>query len=215
MATRVVEAVREGRRRSSPQFRWTEPPPDPQDEETFARSRLDRALRERPAHRGVEALYHRLLALRREHPALRHPSRTAYEAMTLEEGRVLFVHAPSEAGDDAVVMAFNFDARPLEARLPVPPGTWEGLVDSSAETFGGPTGERLDPVSSGGTLAASRSRAMASRCWAASMPPVRVDAQALPTLDREKDTRLYVDVHGFAARHLARQGLLAYKSHRP
>ncbi len=42
----LVNAVREGRRREFAAFGWEEEPPDPQDEATFLRSKLDRSLRD-------------------------------------------------------------------------------------------------------------------------------------------------------------------------
>jgi maltooligosyltrehalose trehalohydrolase len=47
--------------------------PDPQDPETFARSKLDWAELGSPEHRGLYDLYRRLIALRRELPALIDP----------------------------------------------------------------------------------------------------------------------------------------------
>jgi maltooligosyltrehalose trehalohydrolase len=64
--------------------------PDPQDEATFLRSRLDWAERERPEHAVVLALYRELLRLRAAHPALRERARGSFAARAL--------------GDDALVL---------------------------------------------------------------------------------------------------------------
>ncbi|HEY7530674.1 MAG TPA: malto-oligosyltrehalose trehalohydrolase, partial [Gemmatimonadota bacterium] len=67
----LVEAVREGRRREFASFAWAGEVPDPQAEETFARSRIDPSRAGRPPHAGLLALHRELLRLRREEPALR------------------------------------------------------------------------------------------------------------------------------------------------
>ncbi|HEU4643648.1 MAG TPA: malto-oligosyltrehalose trehalohydrolase [Gemmatimonadaceae bacterium] len=69
----LARAVREGRRSEFASFAWAGEIPDPQAEETFLRSRLDRSVLERgdPAHRALLAVYHDVLAIRREEPALR------------------------------------------------------------------------------------------------------------------------------------------------
>jgi maltooligosyltrehalose trehalohydrolase len=67
----LVEAVREGRRREFQSFGWGEGVPDPQEEETFLRSRLDRRRAETPEGRAMRALYGDLLRVRGEEPLLR------------------------------------------------------------------------------------------------------------------------------------------------
>lgn len=67
----LLEAVRQGRRREFEAFGWGDEVPDPGDEATFHRSRLDRAKLEDPRHAGIHALYRDLLALRKREPALR------------------------------------------------------------------------------------------------------------------------------------------------
>jgi maltooligosyltrehalose trehalohydrolase len=63
--------------------------PDPQDATTFLRSRLRWEEREQEPHCGVLALYHDLLRLRREHPALRERSRASFSVEAVGERAVL------------------------------------------------------------------------------------------------------------------------------
>ncbi|MBI4349069.1 MAG: malto-oligosyltrehalose trehalohydrolase [Elusimicrobia bacterium] len=58
-------ACRRGRRAWMREFGWSEEPPDPQAESTFARSRLDWSRLGRAEHAGVLSLYRELLRLRR------------------------------------------------------------------------------------------------------------------------------------------------------
>ncbi|MEV4754900.1 malto-oligosyltrehalose trehalohydrolase [Micromonospora sp. NPDC049559] len=70
----LASAVADGRRREFAAHGW--PPgevPDPQDPETFVRSRLDWAERDRPGHRETLDFYRRLIALRKRRPELSDP----------------------------------------------------------------------------------------------------------------------------------------------
>jgi maltooligosyltrehalose trehalohydrolase len=64
-------AVSQGRRSEFASFGWREDAvPDPQDEQTFLRSKLDWSERRRSPHRDMLEWHRRLIGLRRSHPAL-------------------------------------------------------------------------------------------------------------------------------------------------
>jgi maltooligosyltrehalose trehalohydrolase len=67
----LIEAVRTGRKEEFKAFGWGDDVPDPVAEETFLRSRLDRARSASPEGSAMRALYRALLLLRREERALR------------------------------------------------------------------------------------------------------------------------------------------------
>ncbi|MFC0532699.1 malto-oligosyltrehalose trehalohydrolase [Phytohabitans kaempferiae] len=70
----LAEAVAEGRRREFAGHGWGGGEvPDPQDPMTFARSHLDWAELEKPAHRELYDFHRALIALRRAHPDLADP----------------------------------------------------------------------------------------------------------------------------------------------
>ncbi|MFJ6168284.1 malto-oligosyltrehalose trehalohydrolase [Micromonospora orduensis] len=70
----LASAVRTGRRREFASHGWPEGDvPDPQDPQTFVRSRLDWAELDKPEHREMLAFYQRLIALRRSTPDLSDP----------------------------------------------------------------------------------------------------------------------------------------------
>ncbi|MDG4809829.1 malto-oligosyltrehalose trehalohydrolase [Micromonospora sp. WMMD1120] len=70
----LASAVRNGRRREFASHGWPEGDvPDPQDPETFTRSRLDWAELDKPEHASMLAFYQRLIALRRSCPDLSDP----------------------------------------------------------------------------------------------------------------------------------------------
>jgi maltooligosyltrehalose trehalohydrolase len=67
----LVAAVRKGRNEEFESFGWAGEVPDPQDEATFARSRIHYELRETGDHATLREMYRELLAIRRAEPALR------------------------------------------------------------------------------------------------------------------------------------------------
>ncbi|PYC67883.1 malto-oligosyltrehalose trehalohydrolase [Micromonospora arborensis] len=70
----LATAVALGRRREFASHGWAEGDvPDPQDPETFVRSRLDWAELDKPEHREMLAFYQRLIGLRRSLPDLSDP----------------------------------------------------------------------------------------------------------------------------------------------
>jgi maltooligosyltrehalose trehalohydrolase len=112
----LAEAVRQGRREEFKQFAWQGEVPDPQEEETLLRSKIDRA-RKDPA---ALAWHRALLKLRREHPSLQDDARSSLRAWS--EGRVLFL----QRQDILLVASFSEAAFLLE----VPAGRWRVLLDS-------------------------------------------------------------------------------------
>jgi len=99
--------VTEGRRREFARFHAFSDPaaretiPDPQAEETFRRSRLDWAEREREPHAGVVRLHRALLRLRREEPLLRDATWTGFRAWAADEDSLVLSR---RIGERAVVV---------------------------------------------------------------------------------------------------------------
>jgi len=98
----LIEAVRKGRREEFKGFEWRGEAPDPHDEETFRRSRLNWSLKLRDQHAALWQLYRELFRIRRETPALRSLDMNAVETIADDEQRTLVVRR------DEVAIAFNF-----------------------------------------------------------------------------------------------------------
>jgi len=98
----LIEAVRKGRREEFEEFAWIGEAPDPHDEETFRRSRLDWSLKTRDHHAELWELYRDLFRIRRETPALRSLDMAKVETIADDEQRTLVV----KRGE--VTIAFNF-----------------------------------------------------------------------------------------------------------
>jgi maltooligosyltrehalose trehalohydrolase len=127
----LIEAVRAGRREEFAAFGWREEPPDPHSEETFARCRLNPALREEGRHAALHAFYRELIRLRKMVPAFADLKKEDVEATPFEAEGVIVVRR----GEGAVV-AFNFSEE--ERTLPLPQGRWEKILDSADGRWGGP-----------------------------------------------------------------------------
>jgi maltooligosyltrehalose trehalohydrolase len=102
----LIEAVRKGRREEFKGFEWRGEAPDPHDEETFRRSRLNWSLKSRDQHAALWQLYRDLFRIRRETPALRSLDMNGVETIADDEQRTLVVRR----GD--VVVSFNFSDQP-------------------------------------------------------------------------------------------------------
>jgi maltooligosyltrehalose trehalohydrolase len=105
-------SVSKGRRREFESFGWApEQVPDPQDEETFVRSKLDWSEPRRAPHTGVLQWHRDLIALRKTTPELLDDDLGAVSVRFDERARWLVV----ERG--AVTIACNLGPRPTEVTL--------------------------------------------------------------------------------------------------
>ncbi len=140
----LIEAVRRGRRQEFAAFGWPGQPPDPQDEETFLRAKLDWQLRAAARHSTLCRFYRDLIRLRRRLPALADCSTENLRAIPQEEESALIVFR--KRGESEVLMLFHFGSRPARVELPIASGVWQQEFNSAAEQWlGGSTAPaRLD-----------------------------------------------------------------------
>ncbi|MBI2860945.1 MAG: malto-oligosyltrehalose trehalohydrolase [Chloroflexi bacterium] len=131
----LIKAVRVGRREEFAAFEWQGEPPDPQDEATFHKARLDHSLRGTGQHLVLLEFYRELIRLRKKLPALAHLSKDTLDVRSFEAEQVLFLrrwHLDRQA-----VMAFNFSSDDVTVSLPVPSGRWHRRLDSGEERWSG------------------------------------------------------------------------------
>jgi maltooligosyltrehalose trehalohydrolase len=130
----LVEAVRKGRAEEFAAFVADGDPPDPQSEDTFMRSKLDRTLREKPSHAGVWEFHRALIALRRGEPSLATPTKDGLETWADSGAGLLRLRRRVEAQE--AVAFFHFGQG--DVTTPLPEGVWTRAIDSAEERFGGP-----------------------------------------------------------------------------
>lgn len=115
--------------------------PDPQAGETFQRSKLRWAEREQEPHRSVLDLYHDLLRLRREHPALRDRSCGSFTVVPVDERSLLLVRG--QPGTNQVALAIglggltSIDLAHYPKLFGAAEARWQVLLDSEDARYGG------------------------------------------------------------------------------
>ncbi|NTV65451.1 MAG: malto-oligosyltrehalose trehalohydrolase [Oscillochloris sp.] len=132
----LIRGVREGRKAEFAAFVAAHGVdlPDPQDPATFARAKLDHALRNGGRYQVLRSLYRELLRLRRELPALRAVSLDSLVASADEASHTICL--TRRTADDLVWAGLNFGAQP--AALSPPPGRWQTILDSAAPQWADP-----------------------------------------------------------------------------
>ena len=132
----LVEAVRNGRKSEFSAFAWKGDPPDPQAEETFARSRLDRSALREETHARLLDLHRELLRLRRTIPALGAGSAGSTAATPFESALSVLVRRVE--GDSEAMIAMNFSAEPQQIDPGPLEGSWTLVLDTASPAWLGP-----------------------------------------------------------------------------
>jgi maltooligosyltrehalose trehalohydrolase len=125
----LIEAVRKGREEEFSRFQWKEELPDPQDEKSFLRSKLNWKLQDDGDHRSIRAFYRELLTVRANVPALAQLSKTNQEVIAFAGQSTLFVRRWS--GDSEACIVLHFGKTPVEVAIPIPNGRWNKALDST------------------------------------------------------------------------------------
>jgi len=131
----LIDAVRNGRRGEFASFGWLGEPPDPQDEKTFLRAKLNHALKGDGKYRVLWDFYRELLRLRQEVAPLAQLSKERCEFIGFDNDRVLLLRR--WRGKEVVVTLFNFNSAPVSLALPMAPGRWRKALDSSESRWRG------------------------------------------------------------------------------
>lgn len=141
----LVEAVRKGRSEEFASFDWMGDLPDPQDEQTFLRSKLTWESRKDGQSQSLWNLHRELLRLRQETPALAELDKKSTEVVERSDSKTLFIRR--WAGTSEAFIVLHFGAEPAQVFLPK--GLWEKLLDSSDPRWGGPPHQPRETVTPG------------------------------------------------------------------
>lgn len=136
--------VTEGRRKEFAHFPSFSDPeqrsyiPDPQDEATFARSRVRLEERGEGMHAEIERLYGDLIALRRTDAVLRGQDREGLEAHAVAED-LLLVHLRSDAGERLLAVNFGEGVNTSAGAIPaeISGREWRMRLSTDARSYGG------------------------------------------------------------------------------
>ena len=138
----LVEAVREGRRREFAAFGWQENPPDPQDEATFLRAKLNHSLWLEGHHRVLMSFYRKLIRLRKTYSCLAQLSKKNMEIVEDEEKMMMLVQRWNDTAEARII--FHFGSAQESMPVPISEGRWIKALDSTEKQWQGP-GSRVAP----------------------------------------------------------------------
>jgi maltooligosyltrehalose trehalohydrolase len=131
----LAELVSEGRRREFAEAAWHEAVPDPQDPETFARSKLHHHLRGQEPHRSLLRFYHEVITLRKRTPALRCYQRDHIELYDVAPHCLCLRRWATP--DDHILLLASFADESHTVTISRLPGRWRKLLDSESVRDGG------------------------------------------------------------------------------
>ena len=153
----LVESVRKGRKEEFRDLVGKGEPPDPQDPETFYRSKLQWDRRSKGYGKILLGLYKTLIKIRTENPALSRLDRACLEVTGLEEKKVMFLRRWSGDRKDSVFCFFNFSKEHSGITVPssLEPDRWRKNLVSSDVIWGGGGPSLPDIVTAGDEITLS------------------------------------------------------------
>ncbi|HEX2921757.1 MAG TPA: malto-oligosyltrehalose trehalohydrolase [Bacteroidales bacterium] len=125
----LIKAVREGRKKEFEAFKWDVEPPDPQDENTFFQSKLNKEKRLSGKNKLILQWTKELIALRRNRDALRNTIKDDIEVNVTGESGLTILRRDGNA-KSYIVSFFNFSDADIEFFVPSQHSTWIKLADS-------------------------------------------------------------------------------------
>jgi maltooligosyltrehalose trehalohydrolase len=140
--------VQEGRRREFEAFASSESFLDPQDEQTFLRSKLHWEKRNSGRHGVLLNLYRRILELRRTTSALRDLNLESVE--TWNDKDLLCVRRFHH--ESGALIAMNFGSAQTSWTCPVQGTTWVKALNTAAPEWAGPVETAPEKLAGGGVL---------------------------------------------------------------
>jgi maltooligosyltrehalose trehalohydrolase len=127
-------AVRDGRRAEFAGFHGIEEVPDPQDESTFLKSKLDHTVSHNGKHKYLLDFYKELLRLRKQRAEFAEFEEWAIDSSSV--GECLVVRRSSKGNESVIV--FNFGNKVEKYILPSLHGCWNKIADSAEAKWAGP-----------------------------------------------------------------------------
>jgi len=146
----LIEAVRSGRKEEFKAFQWKGTPPDPQDGETFMKSKINWDKRTSGHHKVLLDFYKHLITLRRQTPALSNLDKESLDVSGFEDSKILCMRRWT--ADNEVSCIFNFQEKDMKITPSLPEGGWRIKLDSSNITWNGPGSLLPEKIPSGEEL---------------------------------------------------------------
>jgi maltooligosyltrehalose trehalohydrolase len=132
----LIKAVQEGRKKEFSSFSWKGVIPDPFDEETFLKSKLNHASKNEEKHKVLLYFYRDLIAFRKNSSALNNFKRESYQAVCGEKDKTILLSRQSST--QHLFCIFNFNEETITMPVDFPEGDWRKIFDSASEKWLGP-----------------------------------------------------------------------------
>jgi maltooligosyltrehalose trehalohydrolase len=146
----LIEAVRRGRKEEFKAFQWQGDPFDPQDRETFLRSKINWEKRKSGHHKVLLDFYKHLITLRRETSALSNLDKSTLDVYGFEQDEIFCMRRWTR--DNEVFCIFNFQETDMNYMAFLPGSTWEKMLDSSDSAWNGPGSILPEKITAGEEL---------------------------------------------------------------
>lgn len=146
----LIDAVRNGRKQEFASFKHKGDFPDPQDEATFQRCKINFEAGDEGQHRVLRNLYKTLISMRKTLPALRCLSKDNLETKAFENEKTLFVRRWNE--EEEVIVVFNFGQVNCSIKHPVSQGLWQKRLDSADKQWLGNGSDIPSELTSNGEI---------------------------------------------------------------
>ena len=143
----LIEMVVEGRRKEFKNYKWETNPPNPQEESTFEKSKLNWQQRDSGNHLIMLNWHRELIKLRKSHAALMNFNRNDIR-VNLLENKGIVLHRKCADQKNELLCVFNFDEKEAAFVVPDYQQQWSKVIDSGHENW-------LEPGSSQANLVPS------------------------------------------------------------
>ena len=132
----LIKAVQKGRKEEFKAFHATGEAPDPQSEDTFAKSKLQWRLLKADRHKELLSFYKTLIAMRKKYAALHNTDRRQMMVSSDEKTSCLMLRRWEQ--DQQVLCLMNFSEKMQPVTIPDDKPYWKKILDSADPEWNGP-----------------------------------------------------------------------------
>lgn len=130
---KLVELVRQGRKKEFSYFKWEGDVPDPQSEKTFQKCVLSWSVEHSPEAKKLFAFYKHLISMRKR-PAMKGTMRDTLKVLSAGNNVICIAR---QHGNDYLLIVLNFNTQPTTYTLPVD-FPLKKILDSASREWNGP-----------------------------------------------------------------------------
>ena len=137
---KLVELVRQGRKKEFSHFKWQGEVPDPQSEETFEKCILSWNVEKNKDAEQLFSFYQYLIDFRKQRPAMQGRTPDTLEILGSDMNVISFER---KFKDDHLLIILNFSREKISYTPPTRQGQLKKIFDSSSRQWGGPRQDEI------------------------------------------------------------------------